>query len=452
MFYCPKKFFWPIQGASSRPGDAPGAQPRVRPPDKDLKADSFAPIIEKFLKYSAKMMELLHSIFEDHMLFKRAMRESFAVVFNTPVANFPVPQLLAIYADKLLTGKIKAEGDAVDNILRRCHEDIFALLRDKDVFVQFYTEYLAQRLLMQRAINDDAERAMVARLKMTEGVQFTQKIEVMLKDMDIAKDTDFSPNALLSRRLAGRPEGPVPSALNLNVTVLTEGVWPHQVDTSPILPRFMSEAMNLRNEVYREINPSKVLRWIYSRGTVEINISIPGTSRPANYTLIGSTLQGVVLNLFDGLWGPFTMRDIAARTGIKPDHLPPLLMALIDIKLLLKSGALKKFGPEDTYELNPRFQYRLRRIILPSVQLRDVDRAVRSDINAMRDFTIDAAAVRIMKSRRRMGHNELMAEIMHQVTTCKPDTRLIRNRIENLIDKEYIARDSSDRSLYVYLA
>ena len=51
--------------------------------------------------------------------------------------------------------------------------EIFRYLLDKDVFEGFYVNSFAKRLLEQRHICEDAERALVLKLKEECGFQFT---------------------------------------------------------------------------------------------------------------------------------------------------------------------------------------------------------------------------------------------------------------------------------------
>lgn len=42
---------------------------------------------------------------------------------------------------------------------------LFRFLQEKDVFEKYYKQHLAKRLLLGRSISDDAERNMIAKLK-----------------------------------------------------------------------------------------------------------------------------------------------------------------------------------------------------------------------------------------------------------------------------------------------
>ena len=61
--------------------------------------------------------------------------------------------------------------------------------------------------------------------------------------------------------------------------------------------------------------------------------------------------------------------------------------------------------------------------------------------------------VRIMKARRVLDHNSIVAEVTRQLTPrFIPSPLVIKKRIESLIDREFLERDAADRKLYRYLA
>lgn len=81
---------------------------------------------------------------------------------------------------------------------------IFRFLADKDVFEKYYKQHLskvpsvrgvavsgrnlkgvAQRLLGNQSVSEDSERAMIAKLKMECGFQFTSKLEGMFQDVHV---------------------------------------------------------------------------------------------------------------------------------------------------------------------------------------------------------------------------------------------------------------------------
>lgn len=68
-----------------------------------------------------------------------------------------------------------------------------------------------------------------------------------------------------------------------------------------------------------------------------------------------------------------------------------------------------------------------------------------------RAVVIDAAIVRIMKTRKSLSHKLLIQEIMLQLKFTVKGSDL-KKRIESLIEREFIERSSENRDVYVYLA
>ena len=69
-----------------------------------------------------------------------------------------------------------------------------------------------------------------------------------------------------------------------------------------------------------------------------------------------------------------------------------------------------------------------------------------------RSHAVDAALVRIMKSRKRMMINELRVEVVTLMQNFKPDIVLINKRLDNLIEREYMEKDKNDDKWLIYKA
>jgi hypothetical protein len=68
-----------------------------------------------------------------------------------------------------------------------------------------------------------------------------------------------------------------------------------------------------------------------------------------------------------------------------------------------------------------------------------------------RQHAIDAAIVRVMKMRKTLAHKLLVQEVMTQLRFQLTNSDL-KKRIDNLIEREFLERSSSDSQVYNYLA
>lgn len=68
-----------------------------------------------------------------------------------------------------------------------------------------------------------------------------------------------------------------------------------------------------------------------------------------------------------------------------------------------------------------------------------------------RQYLVDAAIVRVIKGKKKIGHNELINEVFNELKlpVSVADTK---KRIESLIGRDYMSRDKNNPQLYHYVA
>jgi Cullin, a subunit of E3 ubiquitin ligase len=78
------------------------------------------------------------------------------------------------------------------------------------------------------------------------------------------------------------------------------------------------------------------------------------------------------------------------------------------------------------------------------VSNKEDDKAIEND----RKYILDSVIVRIAKGRKQIKHQELITEVIRQVDHFRPQPPMIKGQIESLIQREFLARDEKDKTLY----
>lgn len=117
----------------------------------------------------------------------------------------------------------------------------------------------------------------------------------------------------------------------------------------------------------------------------------------------------------------------------------------------------KDFTQTDVYTLNGGFKHNMYKIRVPIAHAKENKLAEKADISDKVDedrrHMVEATIVKVMKTRRKIEHNALIAESAKILSQkFNPDPTMIKKRIESLIDREYMERDTEDRRFYKYIA
>ena len=74
-------------------------------------------------------------------------------------------------------------------------------------------------------------------------------------------------------------------------------------------------------------------------------------------------------------------------------------------------------------------------------------------VETERILLVDSAIVRILKARKTIQFPDLIAECSRQLSTrFLVDVQILKQRLENLIEREYIVRDDQDGKLFHYIS
>lgn len=400
--------------------------------------------VKSLLSLHDKYTEVIKKQFCGHALFQRALKDAFVEFVNRNVGKYTNAEMMSTFCDRILkTGGEKLSEKQVEDYLTKIVQ-LFSFLTDKDYFAEIYRNQLAKRLLNQRSASDDSERLMIGKLKMCCGAQFTSKMEGMLNDLTVGADhqRDFV-TSLKNRQEELKPDDILS---NFSVNVLTMGYWP----TYKAVPVNLSPSLMKCTVVFKEYFDKKTshrkLHWIHSLG----NATVRGRF-VKNHDLLVTTLQCAALLLFNEK-DEYSFDDICTALDTPPDTVKRIMHSLScgKFKVLKKEPMSKTIGTTDTFIFNSGFKSPMRQLRIPMASLEDSHNPKR--VEEDRSIAIEAAVVRIMKARKTLTHQQLVSEVISQFNIFKPEPKLIKRRIEALIDREYLERDVDTPNTYRYLA
>jgi cullin 3 len=392
-----------------------------------------------------KYDKLLLAAFSNDKTFQHALNQAFEFFINL---NPKSPEFISLFIDEKLKKGLKGVSDEEIEVVLDKVMMLFRFIQEKDVFEKYYKQHLAKRLLLSRSVSDDAERNMIAKLKTECGYQFTSKLEGMFTDMKLSNDTMDGFRAHL-----GRLEGNPLNGIDMAVYVLTTGFWPTQSAAKCNLPSEILSCCEVFKKFYLSNHSGRRLTWQTNMGTAELKANFSGKK----HELQVSTYQMVILLLFNDS-SKMTYKEIFDATAIPAPDLKRNLAALTSAKhkILEKEGSAKSIEDNDVFIFNGKFKSKLFKVKVLSVAQKETpveEKETRLKVDEDRKHQIEAAIVRIMKSRKNMDHANLISEVTKQLSSrFMPVPLIVKKRIESLIEREYLERSKTDRKTYHYLA
>eukprot|EP00826_Nyctotherus_ovalis_P017352 TRINITY_DN15109_c0_g1_i3.p1 TRINITY_DN15109_c0_g1~~TRINITY_DN15109_c0_g1_i3.p1 ORF type:complete len:767 (+),score=174.98 TRINITY_DN15109_c0_g1_i3:79-2301(+) len=396
---------------------------------------SWLKMIDAILVLSAKYNSMLNDQFQRNPEIVKVIHKVLVHVVNFDES---ICKALAFYFNHLLSESAPQISEAeydhrADGLL-----EIFKRVRAKDSFSTYYVQLMAKRLLAKTLKSDDSERAVIRKFKAECGIQYTLKMESMMKDVVVSHDecTEF---------LDAHENLP----FQFDIFILTNGLWSFaNLSVNCAMPPQLEGVRKSFENFYLGKHKGRKLVWRMNKSTLELVGSFAASNQ--RYFFTAYMMEAMILLAFNE-FEEVSVEQLKDMLKAPCEVLERSLTLLSKIKLLLH------LKDRNSYTLNAQYRSRTIKVRIPSSEkaLGDNEGAegISVELRREREQKIDATLVKIMKGRHQVLHNTLIEDAAKMLSASfPPDTGLIKLRIEYLIEAEYIKRSPSDRKLYIYLS
>lgn len=454
--------------------------------------------VESFIRVYRKHSDLIASTFNNDQLFVGALDKACSSIINfrlNPQQPCRSPELLAKYCDNLLRKPSSGSGSGGSAIKGLTDAEIdeklslsiivFKYIDDKDIFQKFYSKNMARRLIFSQLSLLDHEESMINKLKQVCGYEFTAKLHRMFTDIGVSNELKGAFEQHLRQQNAQL-------GISFSIYVLQAGSWPlgQSPVTSFALPEVFSQSVKAFEGYYYTRFNGRVLTWLYHHCTADLKLCYTAKRQ---YSVSMQTFHAAILLLFETS-DELSYEEISKATQLSDEQLSKHLQGLLEVKILLvgdealASGASTScqqdvttsqqissrtddssppaqqysFIPTTKIRLNLEFTSRKAKFKIAVVQRDNQYQQIKeqndselthSSIDEDRKLYIQAAIVRVMKSRKSAKHNHLIQEVIGLTRNhFNPNVTMIKKCIEILIEKQYLERKSSAADEYKYVA
>lgn len=399
---------------------------------------------ESFIQFK-KELEYKLEHFNNFLEIEKTIDDRFYSFFR----NDDSARYLAIYFDFILRKIQRQNGQdlEISSLIK-----LFKYLSSRDEFFEVYKKKLIARILDETIKSFDYEKDCLSKLKQECGVLSTiMNCESILQDTEgISKSTTkFFKDWLKQKECQ--------TNFDFDIKILEKSSYAAKNQQNFELIAEVHPIISMFHIFYQEINQNRLIEFIYQDGISEISFK---TNKYYRLTIFNDSLP--IFLLFNTSIS-LEKKDILMKTNLSEKVLDDRLNVCEKLQILLKVN--KNNNDKLIYTVNTNFRsdkisYELHKIKITkdAAGIKEnttkiINESEEEELKIKRQNALDAALVRIMKSRITMTYNELLGDCRKIVQHIFiPEVSMIRKRIESLMERGYMGRDENDSKILMYIS
>ncbi|KAL4473553.1 hypothetical protein ABPG74_022417 [Tetrahymena malaccensis] len=391
--------------------------------------------IEDIILFRLKILNIMQEAFfsqlktDDQLTIQRQTQKQFEDSLND--SNFPTEQLNC-YIDEAFQKDFKNKSEQqIEEILNSVFE-IFCLIRNKDYFASVYMKSLAKRILYNKSLDENNEKQIISKFKLECGTVYTKKMETMFLDMQQSLEYYSEFKQLFIKNINAKSAY---KSLDFDIKVLTCGNWPYKLNqySQVKIPNQLEPYIFEFEKHYKSKFKGRKLKWIYSVGKSIVKGYYSFNNSKKEFQV--SNVQMVILLLFNNKI-KYNQQELTTLLQMPYEEYKLHLLPLVQLKILKSENNID-------FEYNDQFSYKNMRVQV-NVMKKEANKTESSknleQICLERKFVVESLIVKIMKSRRKMDHQELYQEVVKisQQHLFLPDQQTVKQCVNSLINRDYI--------------
>ena len=251
-------------------------------------------------------------------------------------------------------------------------------------------------------------------------------------------------------------------SFGVDVMVLCSGTWPFAPPRATVrLPAAIDEINSVITQFYGTKHSGRKLLHVTNLSHADVAF----TAARSRYLLAVTAYQMAVLAFCGGREGT-TLGELCDGTQLQPKVLVQQLSPLVRSRIFVCADGndTAAWSSSTLFTVNPNFAYKKHKFsLMPNKESgsssnsgnggssgkaaatgehgEEGDSSDATEVMRHRFLQLEAAVVRIMKSRRVLDYTELVKETVEQVQRWfVPQMPLLKKVVESLVDQEYIRR------------